>query len=218
MFPAPTLGMITLTTLLILNILANELHELTMLLTLPHSIQFIACTAMQSIPLSNGHLCFKTSCSLPSLFRLDHPDTGSLGRGNFTASCLTFMKRKGHGFCIPSIFSWSSISKKDCTAIWAQTRLQTVSFVYRLPPICHELRQERTSKFIFYSSPVTSLKIFTLGGDGACFSLNTFFKHKKEKRVPFKTLGTYVRDALKLCYVLFNPTWVPQPWGPAVPG
>lgn len=93
MFPAPTLGMITLTTLLILNILANELHELTMLLTLPHSSQFIACTAMQSIPLSNGHLCSKTSCSLPSLFRLDHPDTGSLGRGNFTASCLTFMKR-----------------------------------------------------------------------------------------------------------------------------
>lgn len=54
------------------------------------------------------------------------------------------------------------------------------------------------SKFIFYSSPVTSLKIFTLEGDGARFSLNTSFKHKKEKTMPFKTLGTYVRDALKL--------------------
>ena len=43
------------------------------------------------------------------------------------------------------------------------------------------------------------------------------FQTKKEKTVPFKTLGTRVRDAMQSWHILFNPVRVPWPWGPCSP-
>ena len=72
-------------------------------------------------------------------------------------------------------------------------------FVYPLPVIHHELRQERTNSFVFYFSPLTSLKIFTLVGNG---TLNAGFYQKK---MPFKALGMCTRDAMQSQPIHFSP-------------
>lgn len=142
---------------------------------------------------------------MPYLLNLDLSD--SMERGNFIACCLAFMKRKWHSYSIPSVSPLSSKSKKDCMATWAQRSLQTVLFVYPLPVIHHELRQERTNEFIFYSSPVTSLKIFTLEGNGECFLWIEVSKRKKKKtnHVALQSSGEV------------SEVQVLKPWGPCSP-
>lgn len=55
------------------------------------------------------------------------------------------------------------------------------------------------------------------GGKWSMFFAQCKFQTKKEKTVPFKTPGTYVRDAIQSWHILFNPVRVPWPWGPCSP-